>query len=334
MPLRYAHRLCQAPTILLLLGLALPCWAEATPGKFARDRARKPLPTEAFKFSKNKLAGNPDPTFDGHHPAFQRLVRKGWFTNNQRRHALQKAANKLKDNRRLSLARPLEAEFLALDFEASERRSGKFDRKKGAFLSGWDEITEIGFALFRNGKVVDRGSIKVRPDVEIGKEAAKLTGLNAQKLANAPHFEDPAVADKLLKLMHGRPIVGQGFQKNDWAWLRSSLARMGVDMPKPKRMVIDTHLLSYALDGPSNGAKRSVGALAEREGIVVQGQLHGALVDAETNGHLFLAQMKRGQATDFAAAFRLMHEGYQVKATEQRAKAEQQRQKAQAASVK
>ncbi|MBW2731103.1 MAG: 3'-5' exonuclease, partial [Deltaproteobacteria bacterium] len=237
----------------------------------------------------------------------------------------------LNGNRHLPLTASLDKTFVAIDFEASGQQSGGFKRKAGYFSAGWDEITEIGYALFRRGRVIERGSTRVKPDVKVAKAAAKLTGLTARKLANAPRFEDPTVIDKLLKVMQGRPIVGQAFQKRDWAWLRSGLARLGVDLPKPKRMVLDTFLLSYAPGGPKSGSKHSLGALAEHYGINVKGELHDATTDAETTGKVFLAQMKQAGVKTLGGAFDAMHLGHLAQRKAVQARAELQRQEAQLA---
>jgi len=247
---------------------------------------------------------NLDPTFRGNHPAFRRLVRSGWFGRGKRIAGLQRLANGLKSVRRKNLKTPLDqVEFLVFDLEASGGNAGRLRKGDKRFLSGWSEVTQFGYTIFRGGKKIRSGSIPIRPTVSIDPQARRVTGLTNKKLANAPRFED--AASKILELMKGRVLVGQSAIRMDWSWLQSSFARLGVSLPRPKRMILDTYLLSF--NHFPHGA--GVAKLSETFGVKQQHH-HDARYDAEATAGVFWKLLKKNNVRTLGDAFALQHQGH------------------------
>lgn len=256
------------------------------------------------QLTKKQHVDNTDATFNGTHPMFQRLVKSGWYGNEAQIGKLQGLARGLTSNRQIPLSTPLDqVELLSFDLEATSGRSGKVD-KQGRFRSGPDEITQFGYTVHKGGKIIDRGSILIRPDSPIPSAITQLTGLDAKKLAKAPRFEQ--VAGQLLKLMQGRILVGQSAIKKDWSWLQSNFARLGVDLPRPRRMILDTYLLSYNRFPQGSG----VAKMSEHYGVKASGHLHDAMTDAELTGKILYKQLAEGGARTLGDAFRLQHQGW------------------------
>jgi len=237
---------------------------------------------------------------------FQRLHRAGWYQRTGAINKLQVKADKLRKNRKISLKTPLsEVEFLSFDLEATNGNAGSYKKGLKAFLSGYDEVIQFGYTVHKGGKIVKRGTIDIKPDVAIAEPVARLTKLNENKLAKAKRFED--VAGKIIDVMHGRVLVGQSAIKKDWGWLQSNFARLGVDLPQPKRMILDTRLLSFNYLPAGGGLK----GLAEHF-RVSQAQAHNAGDDAAVTGNVLNAMMTRSGARTLGDAFRLQHVGYQL----------------------
>jgi len=255
------------------------------------------------KLSKRKLEANPDPTFKRQHPMFQRLVKEGWYGKSDTIKGLQTQADGLRSTRKLAANKPLsQVEFLAFDLEATNGRSGKYSKSQGRFLSGYDEVTQFGYVIYRGGKKVGSGSIPIRPDVDIHPKVQQLTKLTPARLAGAKRFE--AVAGQILELMKGRVLIGQSAVKKDWSWLVSNFARIGVDMPGPKKMVMDTYYMSFNHVPAGAGLKD----LTRRFGVR-QTNHHDARYDAEATGGVFFKMMSQQGIGTLGQAFQHQQQG-------------------------
>ncbi len=259
------------------------------------------------KLTKRERRENTDPTFRGTHPMFKRLVKAGWYGQDQKISALQKAANALTNNRRISRKKALgEVEILSFDLEATNGNSGKYDKKSKRFLNGWDEVMQFGYTVHKGGKIIESGSIPIRPDTIIPSPVQRLTRLDATKLSTAPRFEQ--VAGTILKVMKGRVLLGQSAIKKDWSWLQSNFARLGVQLPSPRGMILDTYLLSFNQFRDGAGVKR----MSEHFKVRPQGKLHDAKTDAQVTGHVFEAMMREHGAKTLGDAFKLQRKGYEL----------------------
>ena len=263
---------------------------------YSENRALLKRPVEN-KGKKRNI--NYDPTFRGKHPMFKRLVRSGWYTKGATIGKLQGMANQLRQTKRINPNTPLkDVEFLSFDLEASSGRAGKYNKGNGTFKSGWDEITQFGYTIYKGGKKIKSGSIKIKPDVTLNKHVQELTGLTPAKLAHSPRFEQ--TASQLLKLMNGRVLIGQDAIKMDWAWMKSNFARIGVDLPTPKGLILDTLLMSrHHYQGGAGLAKLS------RAFRVNQTNHHDAMYDAEATGDVFFAMARKNNVRTLGQAFNL-----------------------------
>lgn len=264
---------------------------------------RPELLQRQVKLSKRKLEQNPDPTFRRQHPMFRRLVKQGWYSKGDKIKHLQALANSLRATRKLSPQKPLsQVEFLAFDLEATNGRSGKYHRAQGRFLSGYDEVTQFGYVIYRGSKKVKSGSIPIRPDVDIHPKVQQLTGLTPAGLAGAKRFEH--VAGQILELMKGRVLIGQSAVKKDWSWLVSNFARIGVDLPGPKKMIMDTYFMSFN-HVPAGAGLRD---LTRRFGVR-QTNHHDAKYDAEATGGVFFEMMRRQGINTLGKAYEHQQQG-------------------------
>ncbi len=283
-----------------------------SPGKLASVKAKfyKQYP-EFLKHRPEKFSVHADavkdPTYSGRHPMFQRLQNEGWFSpaNQGRIQNLQNLADQLSKNRpnpRTSLSK---VEFLAFDFEATNLGTGHFDHRTRRFYSGWDQITQIGYAVFRGGQVVEKGSININPDVAIDPFVQQKIGLTKEMLTGSPRFEH--AAEKLLKLMQGRVLIGQSAMQSDWSWMRSNLARMGVDLPNPNGLILDTYYLSFNFF-PKRGA--GLKTLSQHFNVNL-GHHHDASCDALATGNVCMKmfQSPRRPLQTLSEAFALQARG-------------------------
>ncbi len=287
----------------LVRGLIAP-GQKLTPGQRARVRGlllgERPAAEPTLRAPAQE---HRDAAYLGRHPMVQRLAASGWYRDGQRIARLQSLADGLRATRAIAPTTPLgQVELLAFDLEASGGSAGYFDRKQGKLRFGWDEVTQFGYTIYRGGAKVSSGTINIKPDVSIAPVVQRITGLNAAKLAGAARFED--VAEQLLTLMQGRVLVGQGSLRNDWSWLQSSFARLGVDLPGPRGMMLDTHVLSFHAFPAGAGLK----ALVEKYGAAT-GRNHDAGYDASATGEVLQAMLREHQVATLGDAFRLQEAG-------------------------
>jgi|GEM_PF-4588822 DNA polymerase III epsilon subunit-like protein len=233
---------------------------------------------EPVSFSKNLLKkGLVDASYQRTHPMYQRLAASNWYANEPQIARLQRLANQLRANRKLPRSTPIaEVEFLSFDLEATGGRKGSFDKKKRQFRAGQDEIIQFGYTVVRDGRVIEQGTMDVNPSLFVPGPILRLTGLTMERLRAAKPLE--AHAERILELMQGRVLVGHDAIKNDWAWMQSNFARLGVHLPGPTGLIADTRLMSFTVDPKGLGLRPMV----ERFGITVDsaGRFHDAGVDA------------------------------------------------------
>jgi DNA polymerase III epsilon subunit-like protein len=226
---------------------------------------------------------------------YKRLVKSGWFANEKRIDGLQKLASGLRAARALPSATPLsQVEFIVLDLEATNGSSGVYKLNKGTgkgrFLAGWDEIFQFGYAVVRNGAVLGRGVIDLRPTLPIDRVVERITGVKNADLNQALPLEERA--EEILELISGRVIVGHGALRKDWPWLQSNFARLGVHLPGPRQMTVDTQLLSFNVEATGMSLER----LAERLQVNFGGKHHNAGADADVTASCLLRLIEASAA--------------------------------------
>ena len=265
------------------------------------------LKTRPVNLSQRWQQENTDPTFLGTHPMFLRLMKSGWYTKSQEIEGLQRQADQLRDTRQIAPSTPLsEVKFLALDLEAnkSSRYMGHYNRHRKRFFSSSNELTQLGYTIYQGGKPIESGSIDFRPDGAIDPKVQQFNGLTPKTLAGAPRFEHKA--GEILSLLKGKVWIGQGLKRRDYVWLKSNFARLGVDLPGPRKLMLDTHIMSYNNPDGAMGLK----ALTQKYGTKIQDH-HHARADSRTVGDLFFAMMKKEGITTLEQAEAFQSQGLQ-----------------------
>jgi DNA polymerase III epsilon subunit-like protein len=262
------------------------------------------LKRQARPMTKKQRHENADATFRGTHPMFKRLVSSGWYRQPGKIAELQRMANNLRQTRTLSGGKQLsQVEYLAFDLEATNGSAGRFHKGRQRVLAGWDEVAQFGYTIYRGGQKVRSGTIDIKPDVQISNWVQDNCKLTPKTLANAPRFE--AAAKQILGLMQGRVLIGQSAVKKDWSWLQSNFARLGVNLPGPKKLILDTHYLSFNHFPQGAGLKN-----LSQHFRVNQTNHHNARYDAEATGDVFFSMMRKSGTSTLGQAFARQQQGY------------------------
>lgn len=263
------------------------------------------LGRQARPLTKKQRLENTDATFRGTHPMFKRLVSSGWYRQPGKIAELQHMADNLRQTRTLSGNKQLsQVEYLAFDLEATNGAAGRFHPGRQRVLAGWDEVAQFGYTVYRGGQKVRSGTIDIKPDVQISSWVQQNCKLSKQSLANAPRFE--TAAKQILQLMQGRVLIGQSAVKKDWSWLQSNFARLGVNLPGPDKLILDTHYLSFNHFPQGAGLKN-----LSQHFRVNQTNHHNARYDAEATGDVFFAMMRKTGTSTLGQAFARQQRGYE-----------------------
>ncbi len=155
-------------------------------------------------------------------------------------------------------------------------------------------VIEIGCVEILNRRLTGKHfHCYVHPDREIEPEAVKIHGITGKFLADKPRFE--AIADEFLEFVRGARLVihnapfDLGFLNRELSLLNRDLGRL-----EDSCQILDTLAVARRT---FPGKKASLDALCKRLGVDNSHRdLHGALLDAEILGDVYLA-MSSGQAT-------------------------------------
>lgn len=128
-----------------------------------------------------------------------------------------------------------------------------------------DRITEIGVVLLDEGKVTDCWSSLINPGQAVPPEIQWLTGLSADRLAQAPRFEQ--IWPVLSRLISQRILVAHN-ARFDHGFLKAELRRMGM---RHFTEVLCTAQLSRRLNPDTRG--HGLDALCLRHGLESRAQL-------------------------------------------------------------
>ncbi len=135
-----------------------------------------------------------------------------------------------------------------------------------------DRITEIGIVELVDGQVRTWSTL-VDPLADIPLFIQQLTGITPDMVAGAPTFAD--LADEVLERLKGRLFVAHN-ARFDYGFLKNAFKRLGRDFRVP---VLCTVKLSRRLYPAFH--KHGLDMLVERHGLVVEGERHRALSDAD-----------------------------------------------------
>ncbi|WP_269533479.1 3'-5' exonuclease family protein [Chitinimonas sp. BJYL2] len=151
-----------------------------------------------------------------------------------------------------------------------------------------DRITEVGIVEW-DGNTATEWSSLVNPETTIPPFITRLTGISDAMVADAPVFA--TLAPDLLARLQGRVFVAHN-ARFDYGFLRNEFKRAGLDF---KSRVVCTVKLSKKLF--PGEYKHNLDAVSERNGLVVSGERHRALTDAQLI-YQFLVKMKAERPRD------------------------------------
>ena len=153
-------------------------------------------------------------------------------------------------------------------------------------------IIEIGCVELANRRLTgNRYHQYLQPDREIDAGAVEVHGITGEFLADKPRFAD--IVGEFLDFIRGAELIIHN-APFDVGFLNHELTRLGEAQPKLETVcsILDTLELARRLHP---GQKCSLDALCRRYSVDnSQRELHGALLDAEILGDVYLA-MTGGQ---------------------------------------
>jgi len=153
-----------------------------------------------------------------------------------------------------------------------------FDIETTGFSPVNNRIIEIGAVKVSGGKVVDRYSAFVNPDVPIPFEIEKLTGIRDDMVIDAPMIDE--VLPRFLEFAEGCILVAHN-ANFDMSFIMENCRRLGY----PQEFTyVDTVGIARVL--LPNQAKHTLDAVAKTLGISLDNH-HRAVDDAECTAHIF-----------------------------------------------
>ena len=154
-----------------------------------------------------------------------------------------------------------------------------FDIETTGFSPVNNRIIEIGAVKISQGKVKERYSTFVNPDVPIPFEIENLTGINDDMVSTAPMIA--SVLPEFLTFCGDGVLVAHnaGF---DMSFIIENARRLGL---RTEFTYVDTVMISRML--LVNQAKHTLDAVAKKMGITLEHH-HRAVDDAEATAHIFM----------------------------------------------
>ncbi len=156
-----------------------------------------------------------------------------------------------------------------------------------------DAIIEIGAVRFNGSRVEEEWSTLINPNRPISSFITQLTGISNDMVRNAPPIQ--AVIQEFADFVGDAPILGQNIPFD-----LSFLNRYHILLDNES---IDTYEMASVLL-PSAG-RYNLSALGQRLGIILPGNAHRALYDAQLTRAVFLALFEKAVElpTDLLAEF-------------------------------
>ena len=150
-----------------------------------------------------------------------------------------------------------------------------------------NRVVEIGCVeLFKRRPSGNHYHQYLKPDVDFEPGAQEVTGLTLDFLADKPEFAQ--VAEAFLAFIDGAELIIHN-AAFDLGFLDNELSRLGTQFGKitDRCTVVDTLALARAR---FPGQRNSLDALCKRLGVDnAHRQLHGALLDAQILGEVYIA---------------------------------------------
>ncbi len=161
----------------------------------------------------------------------------------------------------------LDADFVVFDIETT------------GFSPVNNKIIEIGAVKVSGGRIVDRYSAFVNPDVPIPFEIEKLTGINDEMVLDAPAID--GVLPQFLAFCKGCVLVAHN-ASFDMSFIIENARKLGFST---EFTYVDTLAIARVL--LPNQAKHTLDAVAKTLNISLENH-HRAVDDAEATAHIFV----------------------------------------------
>ena len=154
-----------------------------------------------------------------------------------------------------------------------------FDLETTGFSAKSDKIIEIGAVKVQAGKIIDRFSTFVNPEIPIPFRIEQLTSINDNMVINAPKIEE--VLPKFMEFCKGAVMVAHNADF-DMSFISANCQRQGLECDFT---IIDTVAMSrYLIIGLG---RYKLDNVAKALGIVLENH-HRAVDDAECTALIFL----------------------------------------------
>ena len=154
-----------------------------------------------------------------------------------------------------------------------------FDIETTGFSAHYDRIIEIGAVKIKDGKITERFSEFVNPQIPIPIKIEKLTSINDGMVANADTIDK--VLPRFLNFIGDAAVVAHNAEF-DVSFIADNAERLG---QKIDFTVLDTVLIAqYLMPGLKNF---KLDTLVKHLGVVLNNH-HRAVDDAEATSHIFL----------------------------------------------
>ena len=158
-----------------------------------------------------------------------------------------------------------------------------FDLETTGFSAKSDRIIEIGAVKVQNGKIIDRFSTFVNPEIPIPLRIEKLTSINDNMVIDAPKIEE--ILPSFMEFCEGSVMVAHNADF-DMSFIAANCERIGLPCDFT---IVDTVAMSrYLIIGLG---KYKLDRVAKALGIVLENH-HRAVDDAECTALIFLKLCK------------------------------------------
>ncbi len=154
-----------------------------------------------------------------------------------------------------------------------------FDIETTGFSPVKNKIIEIGAVKVAGGKIIDRYSVFVNPEVPVPFEIEKLTGINDEMVMDAPTID--VIMPEFLEFCSGCVLVAHN-ANFDMSFIKENMKRLGYG---ERFTYMDT--LGVARMLLPGQAKHTLDAVAKTLGISLENH-HRAVDDAECTAEIFL----------------------------------------------
>lgn len=175
-----------------------------------------------------------------------------------------------------------------------------FDLETTGFSADVDRIIEIGAVKISGGKIVDRFSTFVNPEIPISFRIEKLTGINDAMVLSAPKINE--ILGDFLEFCKGAVLVAHNAEF-DTSFIANKAAKMGIEV---NNTIIDTVLLAqFAIPNLNN---YKLDTLCKHLAVSLENH-HRAVDDAAATAEIFIKLMEMLKERDIFDVEKLNEEG-------------------------